>query len=239
MHLLFAPHATVLLICMMQPEIVFEDYYVAVIHKPAGLMVEADAFENPSVEEFFFRHLQEKFPTHKEYFIGFPHRLDRVTQGLLLIAKTKGALTSLNQQLEQKKISKTYFALTEKASPHKSGKLKHFLKKDNRLRKAVISKREQEGFKACEIAYEYKGETSKGLHLLKVELLTGRYHQIRAQLAYEQMPVAGDATYGASTPYKKDSVALIAQQIVFIHPKNEQEMLFEIALPEGAMWKVQ
>jgi RluA family pseudouridine synthase len=222
----------------MQLEILFEDYYIAVINKPVGLMVEADDFGNPSVEEEFYHHLRAKFPNHKEHYIGFPHRLDRVTQGLLLIAKTKAALTHLNKQLEEHKISKIYCVLVEQAPPHKNGKLKHFLKKDNKHRKAIISKKQQADFKPCELAYELMGKTAKGFTLLKIELLTGRFHQIRAQLAYEKMPVVGDALYGSSMPYNPNSVALIAHQLIFKHPKTNEEMIFEAPLPSNNFWKL-
>lgn len=218
------------------PEILFEDYYVIVVNKPAGLMVENDSFNNPSVEHWALLHLQKKFPTNKEYYIAFPHRIDRVTQGVLLIAKTKAAQAELSRQFESRSISKIYFALTENKPRHQSGMFKHFLKKDLKEKKAIISKTERSGFKECSLRYEVIGVTKNNFCLLKIELLTGRFHQVRAQLAHEGLPIVGDFKYGSQIKYPENSIALIAKEILFKHPKTSEELFFEVPFPSHKSW---
>lgn len=213
---------------MKYPEIVFEDYYLAVLHKPAGLMVEDDGFGNPSVQQWMLQHLQNKFPDHKTYFIGFPHRLDRVTEGLLLVAKTKMALTLLNKQFEERSVHKIYHALIEKPLKHSTGVLRHYHKKDTGKKRAIISQKPRDGFSLCEMKYETIKTELSPLVLLKIELLTGRYHQIRAQLAFEKCPVVGDALYGSESTVGNNTIALAATELYFNHPKTNEPMMFEL-----------
>lgn len=221
----------------LTPEILFEDYYLLVVNKPAGLMVENDSFNNPSVEHWALLHLQKKFPTNKEFYIAFPHRIDRVTQGVLVIAKTKMAQTTLSKQFENRSVTKFYFALTENKPRHQSGMFKHFLKKDLKEKKAIISKTLRKDFKECSLRYVVTGTTKNNFCLLKIELLTGRFHQVRAQLAHEGMPIVGDLKYGSQIKYPENAIALIAKEILFKHPKTSEEMFFEVPFPGNSFWK--
>ncbi|MBS1763944.1 MAG: RluA family pseudouridine synthase [Bacteroidetes bacterium] len=213
---------------MKQPEIIFENYYLAVLHKPAGLMVEDDGFGNPSVQQWMLQYLQKKYPDHKTYYIGFPHRLDRVTEGLLLIAKTKAALTSLGQQFESRSVRKLYHALVGQSPRHTSGVMRHYLKKDVKQKKAIISQKSKEGFSLCELKYEAVATDLSNCKLLKIELLTGRYHQIRAQLAFEKNPIVGDKFYGSAIDTGNEKIALAATELLFHHPKTNEPMVFEL-----------
>jgi 23S rRNA pseudouridine1911/1915/1917 synthase len=223
---------------MPHPEIIFEDYYLLVVNKPAGLMVENDSFNNPSLQQWALMHLQKKFPTNKGFFVAFPHRIDRATQGIVVIAKTKAALTELSRQFENHAVTKIYFALIEKPPRHQTGMLMHFLKKDLKEKKALISKTARANFKECALRYEIAGTTINNFCLLKIELLTGRYHQIRAQLAHEGLPVVGDAKYGSQVKYPENAIALIAKEILFKHPKSLEELFYEVPFPENGLWKM-
>ena len=219
------------------PEILFEDYYLLIVNKPAGLMVENDSFNNPSVEHWALLHLQKKFPTNKEFYIAFPHRIDRVTQGIVVIAKTKAALTELSKQFETRTVSKIYFALTESKPRHQTGMFKHFLKKDVKQKMALISKTERKDFKECVMRYEIAGTTKKNFCLLKIELLTGRFHQVRAQLAHEGMPIIGDEKYGSNFLYSENAIALVAKEVLIRHPKTGEELFFEVPFPAHPIWQ--
>ncbi len=217
-------------------KILFEDYYLMVVSKPAGLMVENDLYGNPSLEKCTLMHLQKKFPSNKEHYIAFPHRIDRVTEGIVVIAKTQTSLRVLSHQFEIRSVSKIYYALTAKLPLHKSGALKHYLKKDTKEKKAVILKNERSGYKTCELKYDVEGETTKNHSVIKIELLTGRFHQVRAQFAYEGMPLIGDKKYGSGVEYPENGIALIAKSILFNHPKTGEELFFEIPFPKNKYW---
>lgn len=221
----------------MLPSILFEDYYLAVLHKPAGLMVEDDNYGNPSLQNWFLNHLQTKFPNNKNYYISFPHRIDRVTEGLIIIAKTKSALQNLNQQFNSKSITKVYHVLTEHALPTAEGTLTDHHQKNTKLKKAILSNRKKEGFVRAELKYMEVCNTKSNAVLYKVELITGRYHQIRAQFSSRNATVIGDSFYGATTEYQQGGIALIATEILFSHPKTNQVMHYKIPLPKNSKWQ--
>ncbi len=221
----------------MQPSILFEDYYLAVLHKPAGLMVEDDNFGNPSLQDWFLNHLQAKFPTNKNYYIGFPHRIDRVTEGLIIVAKTKSALQNLNEQFNNKSITKIYHALTEHSLTDAEGTLTDYHQKNTKLKKAILSAKKKEGFVRAELRYKEVCNTKSNAFLYKIELITGRYHQIRAQFSSRNAVVVGDSFYGAVTDYQQGSIALIASEILFSHPKTNQAMHFTLPLPQNLKWQ--
>ena len=221
-----------------EPHILFEDYYLLVVNKPAGLMVENDSFDNPSLQQWALLHLQKKFPAHKQHYLAFPHRIDRVTQGIVIIAKTKSTQAHISNQFENRAITKIYYALTENKPRHASGIFKHFLKKDAENKIAIISKNSRKNYKECVMKYELAGSTGKKHFLIKIELLTGRFHQIRAQLAYEGMPILGDNKYGSKIKYTTDAIALTAKEILFRHPKTSEELFFEVPFEDNGYWVV-
>ncbi|MEI2758151.1 MAG: RluA family pseudouridine synthase [Bacteroidia bacterium] len=221
----------------MLPSILFEDYYLAVLHKPAGLMVEDDNYGNPSLQSWFLNHLQTKFPTNKNYYISFPHRIDRVTEGLIIIAKTKSALQNLNQQFNSRSITKVYHVLAEHALPTAEGTLTDYHQKHTKLKKAILSNRKKEGFVRAELKYKEVCNTRSNAVLYKVELITGRYHQIRVQFSSRNATVVGDSFYGATTEYQQGAIALIATEILFSHPKTNQAMHYKIPLPKNSKWQ--
>ena len=212
----------------LNPEVIFEDYYILVVNKPHGLQVEMDRNQNPSVELWAHRHIQEQHPKKKEVYAGIVHRLDRPAAGLLIIAKTKTALTHLNKQFADGTVKKMYTALTEKKPAKDLQTLTHFLKKDAKNKMAIVVARPKEGFVKCSLTYHVKNNFSDGYSQLEIELHTGKYHQIRAQLAFMGCPIAGDSLYGAATNYGENKIALTASSISFLHPIANKPMSFDL-----------
>lgn len=189
-----------------------------VINKPAGIATEKN-FDNDTVEA----RAQEQWKrpgSKKSPYVGIVHRLDRPVSGALLLARNKSTLVSLNQAFADKKTEKTYWALTENPLPKESGTLKDYLTRDKFGRKAVASKRLVSGAKEAVLDYRLLAEYD-GLYHYEIMPITGRFHQIRIQLATAGAPVVGDATYGSLRIVAPYVIQLHARRLAFPTPEGE------------------
>ncbi|MFN4253449.1 MAG: RluA family pseudouridine synthase [Saprospiraceae bacterium] len=219
-------------------QILFEDYYLLVVNKPAGLSTESGGGTHPSAEKealfYFTAQLNEK-STSKQLkptpYLRAVHRLDRPASGVLVLAKTKAALTDLMTQFENRETQKTYLAITPNLPPADSGTLTHWLKKDEAGRKALVFDRDGKGLQKAELRYTVREKNWKGA-LLELHPLTGRFHQIRAQLGHIGCPIFGDELYG-SRPWKEYQIKLHAWKLKFRHPKSGEIMEIEAPVPEN------
>jgi len=199
--------------------ILFEDKFLLIVDKSAGIAVEKISSHLITLEDLAYQYLRE---TVKHPFIGIIHRLDRPTSGILLLAKKPSVLKIMNAQFEKRTIKKYYLALVNGSMPQLSGTLSHFLQKDTLQKKAVISQIKNNGNQEVKLKYKKIGRI--GIKsLLEIELLTGKYHQIRAQLAFVGCPIAGDTPYGGSE-WNKEGIGLHASEIHFDHPETKERL---------------
>lgn len=213
-------------------QILFEDYYLLAVNKPAGLSSESGKERHPSAEQealmYFTRQLQERSASKRlkaTPYLRAVHRLDRAASGVLLFAKTKTALSNLMEQFEKGTVQKVYHAVTEVRPPAETGTLSHWLKKDPEGRKAIITEKEQRGSQFCKL--EYKVLETKGKNtLLEIRPQSGRFHQIRAQLAFIGCPIAGDVLYGGK-PWRENEIKLHAVRLTCRHPKTGEPLELE------------
>ncbi|MCK5824569.1 MAG: RNA pseudouridine synthase [Ichthyobacteriaceae bacterium] len=185
-----------------------KDYIV--VNKPHGLITESNPYED-SLETQVHKYLRE---TITSPFLGVVHRLDRVTSGVVLFAKKKSALKYFNAQLEAKNISKTYVAIVENKPAKQKEKLNNFLRKDQKNKIAVVYTSNNSGSKPCSLTYKQIEELN-GLYLLEIDLHTGRFHQIRAQLSFVGTSVYGDKRYGSVNEFYENEICLHAQKLKF------------------------
>ncbi len=202
--------------------------YVA-INKPAGIATEKN-FTNDTVEARALEHFRRPRSLKSPY-VGIVHRLDRPTSGVLLLALNKSTLLSLNQAFADRKVRKTYLAVTDSLLPERSGRLRHYLARDRMGRRAVASTRPLPNAKEAVLDYELL-RTHDGLHCYAIQPVTGRFHQIRVQLSALGCPVFGDADYGSQRILGAHRIALHAATIVFPDPLTGQEITVEAPLPE-------
>jgi len=215
----------------MKPDIISETNHWLVLNKPAGMVVEKNPWER-AVEDLVLEYLSGK---QKKPFVGIVHRLDRVTSGVLVVAKKKAALKNLNTQFQNRKVQKTYFALVEKAPPSPSGHLRHFLFKDLKNKKALLFETPKKSTSACALFYQIM-DSKSDLFLLKIRPETGRFHQIRAQLAAIGCPILGDKKYGAQRDYFEQSVALHAGELIFSDPADNKRISAKAPFPTNKFW---
>ncbi len=210
-------------------EIIFENGDYLVVNKPAGLITEVNPFESPTVESLVFDYLPR---SKKKPFVGVVHRLDRVTSGVMIFAKKKSILKKLNGFFQEKQVQKTYWAVTEKIPEASSGVLEHYLFKDQKNKKAVIFQNKKKDAKPCKLVYKLLRE-SNGLFLLEIQPLTGRFHQIRAQLAFTGCPIIGDEKYGSTTEFPRLTIGLHARELSFPDlEKGRGEVRYSAPVPD-------
>ncbi len=211
-------------------KVVYDDEHIAVIDKPAGLVV------HPGVGNMsgtLLNALVNRYPHLLDVERhGMVHRLDKDTSGLVVVAKSDAALANMLQQFQQRTVEKHYLALTEKAPSSAKGRINAPIGRDPRQRKKMTVIRDgKEAITEFEVIEEGFRD---GRTLLRVHLLTGRTHQIRVHLAFIGAPVVGDRVYGYSKQrLKLKRQFLHATYLSFDHPITHERMVFESPLPAG------
>lgn len=194
--------------------------WLAVV-KPSGVVVEASPYE-PSLETAVRDYLAQSY---RNPFVGVIHRLDRVTSGLVLFAKRKSSLRYYNQLFAERQIQKTYLALVDQVPAPPQAKLTHWLARDASGKKAVVVA-EQPSAKKAILSYQV-ADTFGEKTLLEVKPETGRFHQIRVQLASIGCPIVGDEGYGG-TPWAEPGIGLHAWRLRFVPHQEEAEIRLEV-----------
>lgn len=201
----------------MTLKVLFEDdHYVAVL-KPSGLLVQRDS---KSDEESLYDIVKRRLGGG---FCGIIHRLDKFTEGIVVLAKTSSAAAALSEQIRNHDLEKNYKAVVEGTFSEKAGKLVHYILKKGQ--KALVFGSPHAEAKKAELQYIVLEERN-GRSLISIELLTGRYNQIRAQMAYVRHPIAGDFKYQKSVK-KIVSIALAATEFSFKHPFTGEKVELE------------
>ncbi|MBQ9945790.1 MAG: RluA family pseudouridine synthase [Clostridia bacterium] len=195
-----------------------KDIIVAI--KPAGIPSENNGKDN------MITRLSEYCETGEIYPV---HRLDTVTSGVMVYAKTKKAAADITREIKDGTFRKTYLAVVHGNVEPGKGMMEDLLFKDSRKNKSFVVKRERKGVKKAALTYEVL-EQKNGLSLVKIQLLTGRTHQIRVQFSSRRHPVYGDGKYGASDniPF----IALFSHSLTFKDPTSKKELTFTAPLPE-------
>ena len=194
----------------MKIEIIAETNNWIAISKPAGIQVERNPF-GPSAESLVYDYLSTKY---RNPYVGIVHRIDRPTSGVVLVAKKERTLRKLNRYFAAQKVKKQYLAKVSPPLEAAEGMAEHWLKKDLIAKKAVLATEKTPKAKYCKLAYQsHAVDEATQSQLLLITPITGRYHQIRAQLAALGSPIIGDERYGSELPHLPDCITLHACQL--------------------------
>lgn len=214
--------------------VIYEDNHIIVVEKPFNIPTQADDSGDMDMLRMVKEYVRVKYNKPGEAYIGLVHRLDRVAGGLMIFARTSKAASRLSEQIRNRKFEKEYMVVVEGTPSADSATLTDYLFKDNKNNMVkVVSKQSKDG-KEAKLSYDLL-EYREGLSLLRVNLHTGRPHQIRVQLSSRNNPIFGDGKYGSKIKNKK-GIALWSYRISFEHPTKKEWMTFELLPPTIVPW---
>ena len=219
--------------------ILYEDNHLLVFNKRAGEIVQGDKTGDEPLSETLKAFIAGRDGKPGQVFMGVPHRLDRPVSGVTVFAKTSKALERMSELFREGAAHKIYWALSGNLPPKETDTLEDWLLRNEKANKSVIVRHRKDGSmprdaKLAKLVYRHIGDTDR-YHLIEVELLTGRHHQIRCQLAGIGCPIKGDLKYGAPRSNPDGGISLHARSIRFVHPVRKEEMTVTAPLPSS--WK--
>ena len=227
----------------MKVEILYEDADIIVCVKPYGMPAQGDKSHDTDVLSYLKNYMFEKEELEEEPYLAMVHRLDRPVGGIMVFAKSQDAAAKLSDQVQDGGMIKFYQAVLTGELPGESGTLEDYLVKDGKTNMAKVVKKGTKGAKHAELDYEVLDvfETDDGmLSYVLIQLITGRHHQIRVQMASRGAGIYGDTKYNplfAKTKKKYQQIALFATRLEFEHPTTGEHMVFKCE-PEGEAFEV-
>jgi 23S rRNA pseudouridine1911/1915/1917 synthase len=212
-------------------QILYIDNHLIAVNKPFGMLTQADHTRADALLDLTREWIKNEFNKPGNAFLGLLHRLDQPVAGVVLFARTSKGASRLSEQFRERSTRKIYLAAVEKIVREPQGTLAGYISKGKNL-KATVYPRPTPGAKEAELHYRVL-ESRTDSSILEVEPLTGRFHQIRAQLSFMGHPIIGDVKYGAAHPLPERQIALFAQKLIFAHPITKEEVIIEAPLPPG------
>ena len=210
-------------------KIIYEDNHLLVVDKPINMPVQEDNSKDEDLLNALKKYLKDKYHKPGNVYLGLVHRLDRPVGGIMVFAKTSKCASRLSEQVRNHLFQKTYYAIVE-GDIESKGVFKNKLLKDTHTNTVVVSNLGKD----AELSYE-KIKCVDQKSLVKINLKTGRSHQIRVQFAHHGYPLYGDHRYNNKV-IKDSQIALFAQKISFEHPITKEKITFELELPNSYPW---
>jgi 23S rRNA pseudouridine1911/1915/1917 synthase len=226
----------------MTDQVLYEDNHLIIVNKRPGEIVQGDKTGDETLAETIKSYIKEKYSKPGEVFLGVVHRLDRPVSGAVIFARTSKALTRMNELLKNRDIRKVYWAVCPSRQSAVDTDddwtlLTHYLKKNEQQNKSYVYDHPGEGRQKAELRFR-KIASAERYDLLEVELLTGRHHQIRAQLAQIGSIIKGDLKYGAPRSNPDGSISLHARFVEFVHPVSKEIISITAEPPEERIWAI-
>lgn len=206
-------------------KILYEDNHIIVIEKQPGVLSQPDTTGAPNLVDMVKEYLRIKYEKPGEAYVGLVQRLDRPVGGVMVLAKTSKAFIRLQDQMKARTIKKHYLAVSGFAPPKNEDELKHFLLKHESINRTSVYEEPLEGAKDSRLKYKLLG-THEGRYIFDIQLITGRSHQIRSQMAHIGCPLLGDVKYGNNLTKLGYFLALYAYSLSFDHPTLKERMTF-------------
>lgn len=212
-------------------DIVYEDEHILLVNKPVGLVVHEDESQTPNtlinqIKAYLYQSGQWDPAREQSFTPSLCNRIDRNTGGIVIAAKTAAALRILNEKIRDRELSKYYLCLVHGRLSPASGTLKNYLRRDMDKKQVFVDKSKTRDNLTAMLRYKTL-DTRGGFSLVECELLTGRTHQIRVQMAESGHPLVGDTKYG---------LAKYNQDIPFSHQALwSYRLRFDLPSPAGEL----
>lgn len=218
-------------------KIIYEDNHIIVVEKPANIPSQGDKTGDLDMLTIIKAYLKEKYNKPGNVYLGLVHRLDRPVGGVMVFAKTSKAAARLSEQVREKVFKKKYLVIVNGKFEEKKGTLKDYLLKNERLNKSRVVEEGTKNSKYAELDYEVlKYDKEQNLSLLKINLHTGRHHQIRVQLSNRNHSIYGDAKYNGRGSARQ--LYLWAYELTIQNVISKEEMTFTAIPEKQKAWKI-
>ena len=217
-------------------KVVYEDNHIIIVSKRSGEIVQGDKTGDKTLADEVKAYIKEKYAKPGNVFLGITHRLDRPVWGLVVFARTSKALARLNDMFREGNVNKTYWAICQNAPEVPEATLTHWLTRNEKQNKSYAYDKEVPGAKKAVLHYRTIGKSER-YTLIEVKLMTGRHHQIRAQLAHAGMPIRGDVKYGSKRALRDGSIMLHAGVLTFEHPVTKEKIELKVRAGGDPLWR--
>lgn len=217
-------------------DVIYEDNHIIIVSKRSSEIVQGDKTGDRTLADDVKAYIKEEYAKPGNVFLGVVHRLDRPVWGLVVFAKTSKALSRLNEMFKLGDIHKTYWAICQNQPDEPEATITHWLTRSEKQNKSYAYDREVPGSKKAVLHYKVIGRSER-YTLVEVQLLTGRHHQIRCQLAKIGCPIKGDLKYGARRSNPDGSISLLAHKVEFVHPVSKERISAVSPVPEDRLWR--
>lgn len=218
-------------------KILYEDNHIIVVEKPVNIPSQGDKTGDIDMLTIIKRYLKEKYNKPGNVYLGLVHRLDRPVGGVMVFAKTSKAAARLSEQVRNKDFRKRYLVIVNGKFDERKGTLQDYLLKNEKNNMSKVVKEGTKNAKLAILDYEViKYDPELNLSVLKIDLHTGRHHQIRVQLSSRGHNIYGDQKYGGRGHGKQ--ICLWAYQLTLFHPITKEEMTFTSMPEKEKSWKI-
>ena len=217
--------------------ILYEDNHLIVINKNCGEIVQGDKTGDVTLAEDVKAYLKEKYNKSGNVFLGIPHRLDRPTSGIVIYCKTSKSLERMNALFRDGLVEKHYWAVCDNPLSPSEGTLEHHIVRNTEKNKSFASKTAKPGSQKAVLRYRTLCKSER-YFLLEIDLITGRHHQIRAQLASCNVHIKGDLKYGFPRSNPDGGICLHSRYVSFVHPVSGKNIEITAPVPDSATWNV-
>lgn len=222
---------------MQDLKVIYEDNHIIVVEKKPNIPSQGDKTNDIDMLTIVKQYIKEKYNKPGEVYLGLIHRLDRPVGGVMVFAKTSKAASRLSEQVRNKIFKKKYLTIVDGKMEKEKDTLEDYLLKNERNNLSKVVNEKTKNAKQAKLDYEvltYNDEIN--LSVLKINLHTGRHHQIRVQLSSRGHSIYGDQKYGIRGRGKQ--IALWAYSLTILHPISKEEMSF-VSIPEQiGSWKI-
>jgi 23S rRNA pseudouridine1911/1915/1917 synthase len=222
---------------MEKLNVIYEDNHIIVVQKNPNIPSQQDKTGDVDMLTLVKEYIKEKYNKPGDVYLGLVHRLDRPVGGVMVFARTSKAAARLSEEVRNKVFKKSYLTIVDGKFEQASGTLEDYLVKNEKTNLSKVTTKDNKNAKFASLDYEtIKYDEELNLSVLKIDLHTGRHHQIRVQLSSRGHSIYADQKYG--TRGRGKQICLWAYSLTIVHPTTKEEMTFKCVPQKIGSWKI-